>query len=333
MKRREFLGSLALAGAVPDGFAGGAPAVSGGPEKKSPTEPLDLQRKIEDTLSGKRPYEPMAYPYFSPDYKLPFTHIGTEKQLFLDNFMLEHLDGMERVIAKPDKHPKPLLPRTNLPWERSGFDSGISSALFDPGDRKFKAWYSHSMTGDLYGTGMVLCYAESTDGLNWEKPLSEKCLPYGGQKATNIVHGFDVSSPAVVLNPDRSDPERKFLLSYEATLDARKLGLRILSQMAVSPDGLRWKIVSKDNPRRRRHGMVIWDGAIRKWLAYSQYSHHWHHGPRIRQIGRQTSEDFVQWSPKEVVLSTAWEPTIDPAVEFHDACVRKAGGLYIATVS
>ena len=287
MKRREFLGSVALAGAVPRGMDGAAQAVPEGPEKKSPTEPLDLQRKIEDTLSGKRPYEPMAYPYFSPDYKLPFTHIGTEKQLFLDNFMLEHLDGLERVIRKPAKHPKPLIPHTNLPWEQSGFDSGISSALYDPDDRKFKAWYAQSLTGDLYGTGMVLCYAESTDGLNWEKPLSERCLPYKGHKATNIVHGYDVSMGAVVLNQDRSDPERKFLLNYAATLDARKLGLRILSQTAASPDGLRWKIISKDNSQRRRHGMVIWDSAIRKWLSYSQYSHHWHFGPRIRQIGRQ----------------------------------------------
>lgn len=333
MRRREFLGSLAIAGAAPGAGTTEAPVAGDGPEKKSPTEPLDLEQKMADTISGKRSADPMAYPYFSPDYKLPFTHIGTEKQLFLDNFMLEHMEGMERVLSRPEKLQRPLIPQQTLPWEKTGFDSGVSSLLRDPDDNKYKAWYSQSLSGDLYSTGMVLCYAESTDGLNWEKPLSERCLPYQGQKATNITHGFDVSSASVVLNPDRSDPQRKFLLNYTATLDARKRGLRILSQTAVSPDGLRWKLISDDNDQRRRHGAVIWDPAVRKFLSYSQHSHHWHFGPRMRQIGLQTSEDFVRWSPKRVVLSTEWDPMMDPSVEFHDACVRKSGGLYIATVS
>src|SRR5690348_11088226 len=71
------------------------------PEHQSPTEALDLQRKIQDTLAGQRPIE-ATYPYFSPDYKLPFVHIGTERQLFVDNYMLDHLDGVERVFPTPD---------------------------------------------------------------------------------------------------------------------------------------------------------------------------------------------------------------------------------------
>jgi len=121
MKRREFLGTLALAGAVR--------AAGEVPERKIPTEALDLQRKIEDTVAGRRPAEPLAYPYFSPDYKQPFTHIGTEKQLFLDNFMLERLDAVERVIAKPQKHPKPLVEHSGLPWEETAFNPGITAAL------------------------------------------------------------------------------------------------------------------------------------------------------------------------------------------------------------
>ena len=98
MKRRQFLGGLTLTGL--------ARAADNAPEKKAFFGSLDLQRKMDDTLAGRRPPEPiLAYPYFSPDYKLPFTHIGTEKQLFLDNFILEYLDGVERVIGKPRKRP------------------------------------------------------------------------------------------------------------------------------------------------------------------------------------------------------------------------------------
>ena len=48
------------------------------PEKKSPTEPVDVQRKIEDIMTGKRPID-ILYPYIPPNYEIPFLHIGTEK--------------------------------------------------------------------------------------------------------------------------------------------------------------------------------------------------------------------------------------------------------------
>lgn len=48
------------------------------PEKESPSEPLDLHRKIQDTMAGKHPLE-KKYPYFSPGYEVPFLHIGTER--------------------------------------------------------------------------------------------------------------------------------------------------------------------------------------------------------------------------------------------------------------
>lgn len=302
------------------------------PEPKSAQEALDLQRKIEDIASGRRAIDPATYPYISPDYRLPFTHIGREKQLFVDNFMLDHLDGVERVIVKPDKYPKPVLTWSNLPWEQAGFNPGVSAALQDPDDGKFKMWYFQSMAGDPFNRDQVLCYGESADGINWEKPLSESCLPYNSQRATNIVLR-DVSASGLALNPDRSDPARKFLLVYCPYADARERRQPVLSRVAVSPDGLRWSVVSDDVPQRHQHETrVIWDEAIQQWIGYGQYSHHWHHGPRTRQIGRQTSPDFVHWSPKEVVLSVDWDPHLGPDREFHEASIRKIGGLYLLIV-
>ena len=64
------------------------------PEPKNPSEALDLERSIADTRCGKRPPDQNRYPYFPPDYEIPFLHIGTERQLFVDNFILDHLDGV-----------------------------------------------------------------------------------------------------------------------------------------------------------------------------------------------------------------------------------------------
>ena len=134
------------------------------PEKKT-TEPLDVQRKLEDAITGKRPVD-ILYPYMPPDYKTPFLHISTEKQLFLDNFILDHLDGVERVFPKSDRPKDPIIRTKELPWELKG---GIfpAAAIHDPDDGKFKLWYVKDRTRSL-------CYAEATDPLHWEKPLSDK---------------------------------------------------------------------------------------------------------------------------------------------------------------
>ncbi|MDE0199094.1 MAG: hypothetical protein OXK78_12925, partial [Caldilineaceae bacterium] len=93
------------------------------PEPKSRTEQLDIQQKTDAILSGSRPVD-KDYPYIPPDYKVHFPHIGTDRQLFLDNFILDHLDGVRRELCTPQKAPKPLLSFTDLPWERVQFNPG-----------------------------------------------------------------------------------------------------------------------------------------------------------------------------------------------------------------
>jgi hypothetical protein len=299
------------------------------PERKSPTEAQDLQRKIEDTLAGKRPVE-SSYPYFPPDYRTPFVHIGTEKQLFLDNFMLDHLEAVERVFPQPERADRSVLQVGEFPWE-AHHRAMPHAAFYDPDDGKFKLWYSESLTTDPYGDrGQILCYAEATDPLQWEKPLSDACLPYEGRTATNIVLEDSGHHIALVLNHDRSDPARKFLMVYNPGGRAKDLGRRVMSTALASPDGRRWKTINEDTPHRHHHvSRALWDDAIEKWIAYSQYSHHWNFLHRKRQVGRQESADFIHWSPKEVVLSVDSDPNLPPHLEFHDMSVRKVGGLYI----
>ncbi|MEZ4730707.1 MAG: hypothetical protein R3E79_26570 [Caldilineaceae bacterium] len=188
---------------------------------------------------------------------------------------------------------------------------------------------------DAYGDhGQALCYAESRDCLHWEKPLSEACFPYQDHPATNIVLLDSGHHIGLVRNYDQSDPTRKYLLVYNPHDKARARGHRTMSSVAASPDGRQWTTISEDTPQRHHHFQrIIWDEAIQRWIAYSQYSHHWNFLHRKRQVGRQESADFINWSPKEVVLSADWDPNLPPHLEFHDMSVRKEGGLYIGLVT
>ena len=137
--------------------------------------------------------------------------------------------------------------------------------MFDSDDRKFKLWYNQSVTGDLYGTGQVLCYAESVDALNWRKPLSEKCIPYKAHRATNIVNADETAGATLVINHDRRDPSRKFLLIYGPVIEARQQGVGILSRVAASPDGLHWKVIAADSKRAAPARAGHLGRAIQQW--------------------------------------------------------------------
>jgi len=297
---------------------------------------VDVQRRMDETWAGDRPVDPRTYPYFNPDYRLPFKHIGLQKQLFLDNYILDELIDAERTVPPPQKAEPPLIEFENLPWERYHFTSVPAAALYDPDDRLFKMWYKTLVSGNTnsaQGTEVVLCYAESDDALYWRKPLREDCQPFEDSEKTNIVVR-DFDNGAIVLNPDRSDPERKFLAVYNPSMEAARRGQRVMSRVAASPAGNNWQVISDDSPFRHHHQMrVIWDDAYNKWVGYSQASPAFASHLHVRTIGRQESADFINWSPKEVALSADWDANLPPDLEMHDMSARKVGGLYIGITS
>ena len=305
------------------------------PEARIETELDDTQRAMEETWAGKLPVDPRTYPYFNPPYRLPFKHIGTQKQLFLDNYILDELLDAQRVIVPPQKSKAPLIQYEDLPWERYHFTCVPAAALYDPDDSLYKMWYKTLLKGNTntaQGTEVVLCYAESKDALHWKKPMRDDCQPFADCTQTNIVIS-DFDNGTIVLNPDRSDPTRKFLAVYSPSMEASRRGERIMSRAAASPDGINWHVISDDSPFRHHHQMrVIWDDACRKWVGYSQASHAFASHLHVRTIGRQESDDFINWSPKQIILSSDWDPSVGPNVEFHTMSVRKEGGLYIGIV-
>ena len=145
------------------------------PEPKFRSERLEAQRKQDDILTGRRPVD-RYYPYVWPDYELPYVHIGTDRQLFVDNFILDHLENVVREFPAPERPQRPLIEIGDLPWEQ--FANPIpSGAIHDPDDGKFKIWYCQSLTGDPFNTGQVLCYAESTDCVRWTKRSKPAARP------------------------------------------------------------------------------------------------------------------------------------------------------------
>lgn len=242
------------------------------------------------------------------------TDIGSRRELFLDDVLIERLDGAaERRLHHPV--PRELSLVHDAPWEGTG--SGYHS-VFRDGDKYrmyYKAWHLDAQQGKL-NTGrhpLFCCYAESDDGITWRKP-ELGLVEFEGSKDNNIVVAsgkmtgpgggtisVDAGHPAIFKdeNPDAADDSR-----YKAIFrSSSPNGLLPFK----SADGLHWMPMS-DEPILHGLGafdsqnLAFWDPNIGKYRAYwriftagkttdSQWQPAGH-----RAIRTATSDDLLNWS-------------------------------------
>lgn len=211
--------------------------------------------------------------------------IGSQKQLFVDDVIIERMDNLKRVLNQPQKYSGNPVLRPKKPWEgRELWLSG--SVIFDPAEKQFEAWYitrAHHQ-GTSYG-----CYAVSKDGIHWEKP-SLGLREYEGSKENNITDWYGMG---VIHSPEDPDPSRR----YKA-LNKRRA--------AFSPDGLHWTTPegSKDIPGDLAGDNVIpfcYDETTRRYLAFGKVLRTFG-GHRRRSVSVSFSDDFLKWTPAETIL-------------------------------
>ena len=220
------------------------------------------------------------------------THIeiGSRLELLTDGYLIDRMHGASLILNSPE--PQEVSIVYDRPWE--GNTSGYETVLRDGG--RYRMYYrgSHHEYGDNNDLGyQVTCYAESTDGIHWEKP-SLGLVEHKGSKDNNIIWEGVIShnlSPVIDTNPDCS-PDAKFK-ALGGT--GRKHGLYALK----SADGINWSLMS-DKP-------VITDGAFDSqnlgfWDVlrgeYRVYHRDFRDG---RDIKTCTSQDFMNWTEPEWV--------------------------------
>ncbi len=266
--------------------------------------------------------------------------IGSQKQLFIDDYMVAETTGVLRVLNQPVKYVGNPVMIPIYPWE--GRVNLYGTVDQDPMSGQFRMWY----TG--YGRGGVpsmskeiaprrdswpmelgfdastlqysVCYATSEDGIFWQKP-NLGLVAYEGSKDNNIVI-HDAAPGAVIRderekNPDRLYKSLFFELDVFGSEGAPRMGTG--TSVAFSPDGLRWTKYD-GNPVIRRssdcHMLFGWDNLSGKYVAYCRPT--LREGDKTRRIGRCISEDFVNWTDPEEVLSP--DDNDPPGLEFYCQC-------------
>jgi len=243
--------------------------------------------------------------------------LGKNRQLLFDDLLLDRSEGIELRMIPPTQEYEPVI-RPDRPWEAKGIGA-YNTVMREDG--KFRMWYSATTDreANYMGTELVLCYAESLDGIHWEKP-ELGLIEYNGSKANNIVSPTRRGASqqgASVMRDDHAPPAERYKLwtKYHPpeekveTEQDETVGLHAMT----SPDGLRWSLLGRPNyPLKRGNAadsqsVVFWDEDLGKYVglvrikrygdAYGDTTSRKRHV----SVGLMLSDNFLDWSyTKEV---------------------------------
>ena len=211
--------------------------------------------------------------------------LGDRRELFVDGFMIDTLKNLELRLHRPHREGTAL--RFDAPWE-GGF-SGYVAVLNDEGVYRM---YYRGAPGSP--TPAVVCYAESRDGVLWEKP-SLGIYEVMGTRENNVIladaepytHNF---CPFIDTRPGVPPAER-----FKALAGDEKSGLVAF----VSTDGIHWRKLWPEpvltGGMFDSQNVAFWSEAENQYLCYFRtWTGEGYTG--FRTITRSTSSDFSTWS-------------------------------------
>ena len=229
--------------------------------------------------------------------------VRSRLQLFFDEWLIDEMSGVSLQLHHPQ--PREILLELNRPWE--GHVSGVGLWVLKE-DSGYRMWYVGFTEPEKGGDGRRTGYAESEDGINWQRP-DLGLIEFKGSKENNLVMDYSTGWNLSVFkddNPDSVEAE-----AYKAITVGRQAEGRAAIDGHTSPDGLHWKGLAEnpiliapddgygafDSPN-----VAFWDAEREHYVAYMRG----HLPPGFRTIRRSVSLDFRTWSkPEEIDMGDA----------------------------
>jgi hypothetical protein len=209
--------------------------------------------------------------------------LGTRRELFVDKYLIESLDGVWHKLHEPTPTAAMDQPANDMEYGTIIHDGDLfrmytregRGAKFDGDDKE------------------VTRYCESKDGIHWTKP-NLGLVELDGSAENNIVlkeapycHNF---APFLDENPAASKLSR-----FKALAGTVKSGLVAFE----SADGIRWKKIQSEPVIEYTKEYAFDSQNVAFWSVsegqYVCYFRHFLEG-KLRSICRTTSKDFIHWS-------------------------------------
>ncbi len=253
--------------------------------------------------------------------KKEIIQLGNKREIFVDKFLLENLEGT-KIIKHTPVDEGPVL-YFDKPWE--GLFCGYCTVIHNNGI--FRVYYRGLPSAGKDGSNReTTCIAESKDGIHWEKP-GLKLYEINGSFYNNVIlaneapasHNF---SPFLDNNPD-AKPDQL----YKALAGEGKNGLVAYA----SPDGIHWKKLQDDGVFKKgifdSQNVSFWSESEKCYVCYFRaWTGKGYSG--FRSVGRTTSTDFVHWS--EPVAMTFGATPLEHLYTQQTSPYFRAPHIYVA---
>ena len=247
--------------------------------------------------------------------------LNNNRELFVDYYLIDKLDNLELTLQKPiDEGPVIYFDK---PWEG---EFSLYTTIIQDGDT-YKMYYRGlpDVFKD-YADRELTCYAESSDGIHWEKP-NLNLYKVNGTFENNVVfidsqrtnHNF---CPMLDANPNVKDSER-----YKAIGGTYNHGLFAFA----SPDGIHWKRMQQKAVFKKgkfdSQNVAFWSESEECYVLYFRT---WSGGEfdGFRSVSRTTSKDFINWT--EPVAMTFGDTPMEHLYTHQTHPYYRAPHIYIA---
>lgn len=236
--------------------------------------------------------------------------VGSRKQLFIDHKFIEAAEGIRLTVNAPHQTREKLL-TADAAWEKDAHLGVYSTVAQENG--KIRLWYDVRAGEREPGKNppfMGVAYAESKDGLRFDKPVLN-LVERNGSKRNNLLFPTDPTLIAVgggsVWRDDnpKAGAEARYK-SWTKVYPKPGSGLQGPHRVWTSPDGLRWKLDERLVTGLRAADTQpswFWDPRVGRYVGYSR---EW---VRDRSIGfgarfasYNESDDLFHWDSMQFVL-------------------------------
>lgn len=230
--------------------------------------------------------EPPAVPYL--DFPPAVIPIDLGRQLFVDDFLIAE-SSLERRFHLATKYEGNPILKPETPWEING---PLNSAAcpkgggvwWDAERQRFRMWYEAGWIGNV-------CYAESIDGLHWER-VNQDIDPGTNRVLPASCH---VDSWIVFPDYDTADANQRWKLFVRGP-GGDKPGYSF-----VSPDGIHWS-----------EPVTTGDTGDRSTMFYNPFRQKWVYSLRSGVRGRSRH----YWEHSDFLAGAKWPP--------FDSCLSDA---------
>ncbi|MCP4641783.1 MAG: hypothetical protein GY851_15175 [bacterium] len=228
----------------------------------------------------------------------PF-NVADHSQLFVDRVLVRDTRNVAFTLHPARTHPGNPIVKADKPWE--GWRLEIyGNVIYDEEMKRFRMWYLGEEPDEFPNYGVY--YAESEDGVHWEKPLigTVKSDTYPEH---NII-ADKILLPSVFRDPSETDPAKRYKMTgfrfHHKEVEEQKYGYMTW----VSPDGFTWTQHAKEEFTRGGDVVTGYYDEFRGCYVAFPKIHTKHEGFERRLFYVTTSEDFDTWTESKLAIKS-----------------------------